>query len=108
MTGRDDYLNPAYAPKWKPVNEPQSASLAAMNPMGDTRFDPFAGTPWGHFFDSLRGARMADPALAPSQTLDESGTDMRQSPGAVTPDYGALGGVPPPAARLKKAVKGLQ
>lgn len=118
--GRNEYLNPAFKPKWLPVDEPNSAAQAAMTPQGDTRFDPFQGTGWGRFFDSV-GGKIGPGSLAAlpdSTTLAQSGADTQRTSygpfGAM--GAGTGGNVPTgegpqtegPYGRLKKAVKGIK
>jgi hypothetical protein len=47
--GRNANLNDAYQPPWEPV----SGVDPIAGPQGDTRIDPFAGTEWGQFLDTL-------------------------------------------------------
>lgn len=128
---RNAHLNPAFQPKWNPVNDPQAASLVAMNPKGDTRFDPFEGTPWGHFFDSLNGARVGKgslstlpdsppaPSILPSERIDLQGPfgGFGMGTGGQQPDGTGTGGNVPtgvgpqtegPYGRLTAATKGIR
>lgn len=51
--GRNANLNDAYQPPWDQTDAMQLASTADFMPQGDTRIDPFQGTQWGRWLDTL-------------------------------------------------------
>ena len=53
-TGRNQNLNDAYQPPWDQSDAMQPYNgMASMIPQGDTRFDPFEGTQWGRWLDTM-------------------------------------------------------
>ena len=51
--GRNLNLNEAYQPPWDQTDAMQAGALGDFMPQGNTNFDPFQGTQWGRYLDTL-------------------------------------------------------